>query len=149
MCLEAVKQTGGALQYIKNPTEEMCLEAVKQTGHALSMIKEPTEEMCLEAVKQTGGALSMIKEPTEEMCLEAVKQNINSVVHVKDMTDKIYKSFINHSPIFIQYIENPSIEFIIEQAKKDKRVLNLIDWDKIELEEVKRYKYDRFELLEI
>ena len=34
-CLEAVKQDGLVLQFIKNQTPEICLEAVKQNGMAL------------------------------------------------------------------------------------------------------------------
>jgi hypothetical protein len=33
--LEAVKQNGNALYYVKNQTEAVCLEAVKQDGFAL------------------------------------------------------------------------------------------------------------------
>ena len=34
-CLEAVKQDGWALQYVKEQTEDICLEAVKQNGCTL------------------------------------------------------------------------------------------------------------------
>jgi hypothetical protein len=36
--LEAVKQYGHALQYVKDQTPEICLEAVKQDGHALQYV---------------------------------------------------------------------------------------------------------------
>jgi hypothetical protein len=38
----------------------VCLEAVKQNGYALSYVKEQTEAVCLEAVKQNGYALSYV-----------------------------------------------------------------------------------------
>ena len=42
ICLEAVKQNGYALQYVKEQTLEICLEAVKQNGYALQYVKEQT-----------------------------------------------------------------------------------------------------------
>jgi hypothetical protein len=84
ICLEAVKQNGHALKYVKEQTEEMCLEAVKQNGFALMHVKEKTEEMCLEAVKKDGAALKYVKEQTEEMCLESVKQDENALKYVKE-----------------------------------------------------------------
>ena len=44
----------------KNCPKE-CLEAVKQDGHALRYVKEQTNEICLEAVKQNGRALQYVK----------------------------------------------------------------------------------------
>ena len=37
-CLEAVKQDGYALKYVKEQTEELCLEAVKQNEYALQYV---------------------------------------------------------------------------------------------------------------
>lgn len=37
--LEAVKQNGEAIQYIKNPSEQIQLFAVKQNGKAIKFIK--------------------------------------------------------------------------------------------------------------
>ena len=39
-CLEAVKQNGFALQYVKEQTSEICLEAVKQNELALRYVKD-------------------------------------------------------------------------------------------------------------
>ena len=36
--MEAVKQNGYALQYVKNQTEAICLEAIKQDGYALRYV---------------------------------------------------------------------------------------------------------------
>ena len=38
--LEAVKQDGYALRYVKEQTVEICLEAVKQNGYALQYVNE-------------------------------------------------------------------------------------------------------------
>ena len=60
---------------IDNQYKEVCLEAVKQNGEALEYVKEQTPEICIAAVKQNGDALQYVKEQTKEICLEAVKQN--------------------------------------------------------------------------
>ena len=41
-CLEAVKQYGLALEYVKEQTHEICLEAVKQKGRAFRFVKNQT-----------------------------------------------------------------------------------------------------------
>ena len=61
-CLEAVKQHGYALQYVKEQTPEICLEAVKKDGLALQYVKEQTKDICLEAVKKDGYALQYAKD---------------------------------------------------------------------------------------
>ena len=58
------------------------IEAVKQNGLALKYVKKQTNELCLEAVKQNGCALQYVKIQTSEICLEAVKQNINSLKYI-------------------------------------------------------------------
>ena len=59
-CLQAVKQDGNALQYVKIQTREICLQAVKQDGNALQYVKTQTREICLQAVKEDGNALQYI-----------------------------------------------------------------------------------------
>ena len=49
--MEAVKQDGYSLQYVKNQTDKICLEAVKQNGDALKYVKNQTYFVCLEAAK--------------------------------------------------------------------------------------------------
>ena len=77
--LKAVKQNGLAIQYIKNPTEEMKLEAVKQNGLAIKYINNPTEEMKLEAVKQNGLAILYIKNPNLHILLRSIKHKLLTI----------------------------------------------------------------------
>ena len=60
--------------------ETYCLEAVKQDGYALQYVKEQSEAVCMEAVKQNGDALRYVKEQTEAICLEAMRQNPEAYV---------------------------------------------------------------------
>jgi len=46
----------------KNLKGKEALEAVKQNGYALGFVKEQTEEICLEAIKQDGYALQYVNE---------------------------------------------------------------------------------------
>ena len=91
--LEAFKQDGSVLQYVKEQTPEICLEAVKQSGYALRYVKEQTPEICLEAVKEYGLALQYVKEQTPEICLEAVKQSgctlqyVDKAIFEADLSD--------------------------------------------------------------
>ena len=59
-CLEAVKQNGYDLQFVKQQDKEICLEAVKQNGLALRYVKQQDKEICLEAVKQNGYDLQFV-----------------------------------------------------------------------------------------
>ena len=43
-------------------TEAESLEAVKQDGYALEYVKEQTEAICLEAVMEDGDALKYVRE---------------------------------------------------------------------------------------
>ena len=52
---------------LKEQTLEICLEAVRQNGKALRFVREQTLEICLEAVSQNGYALEYVKEETPEI----------------------------------------------------------------------------------
>ena len=74
VCLEAVKNDGYALRYVKEQTEAVCLEAVKRNGDALQYVKEQTEAVCLEAVKNDGYALQYVSViDFLEICIKEVQ----------------------------------------------------------------------------
>ena len=75
--LEAVKQNGFALKFVKDQTPELCLEAVKQNGIALRYVRDQTPEICLEAVKQNGWALQFVKDQTSELFDRMLEENIS------------------------------------------------------------------------
>ena len=52
VCLEAVKNDGDALQYVKEQTEAVCLEAVKRNGYALQYVAViDILEICIKEVE--------------------------------------------------------------------------------------------------
>ena len=59
--LQAVKQNGYALLYVKDQTPDICREAVKEDGDALKYVKHQTPDICIEAIKQDGYALEYVK----------------------------------------------------------------------------------------
>ena len=69
--LEAVKQYGYALRYVKEQTEAICLEAVKENGDALRYVKEQIFKEELEMVLIGGLKFS------KATIAEALKEYIN------------------------------------------------------------------------
>jgi hypothetical protein len=57
------------LKFVKEQTEEICLEAVKQNGSSLQYVKEHliNEEMYLEVVEQAERALKFVNKLSEEI----------------------------------------------------------------------------------
>ncbi len=116
-CLEAVKQNGYALKYIKNPTYEICLAAVKQNGCSLKYVKDQTREICVAAVIQCGYALQFVKKQNDEICLSAVKQEGLSLMFVKKQNEEICLEAINENPESIKYVKKVS-NSIYEAVKR-------------------------------
>jgi hypothetical protein len=59
----------------ENPSEEVQLEAVKQDGFYIQYIRSPSEKIQLAAVKRNPFSIQFIENPSEEMQLEAVKKD--------------------------------------------------------------------------
>ena len=80
-----MKQCGWALVDVnaENRTPEICLEAVRQHGLALQYVRNQTDEICLAAVRQNGIALGCVICQTFEICMEAVKQNESAIYYVR------------------------------------------------------------------
>ena len=76
--LELIKKKPFAIDYIKNPSEDLQLEAVKQNGYAIEYIKNPTEKVQLEAVREIITSIRYIKNPTDKVIEEVVKKIINN-----------------------------------------------------------------------
>ena len=57
---EFLNEVGGKESDIVCYTKEEALEAVKQNGDALRYVKEQTSDICLEAVKLDGDALRYV-----------------------------------------------------------------------------------------
>ena len=105
ICIEAVKQYGFSLQYVKEQTSEICIEAVKQNGKALQFVKEQTSEICIQAINSNGLALQFVKEQTSEMCMEAVKKNGWALQYVKEQTSELCMEAVKQNSWALQYVK--------------------------------------------
>lgn len=66
--LEAIKEHGNAIEYIKNPSERVQLEAVKENALAIRHIKNPSEQVKLESVRIIHGLFNTLKiQPRKEL----------------------------------------------------------------------------------
>ena len=117
--LEAVKQNGSAIKYIKNPSEKVQLEAVKENGWAIEFIENPSEEVKLAAVKQRGFSIYYIKNPSEKIQLEAVKQRGWSIKYIENPSEKVQLEAVKQNGWAIQFIKNPSEEVKLETVKQN------------------------------
>ena len=81
---EFLEIVGGDKSQIVVHTEQQAIEAVKQNGHALQYVKDQSETICIEAVKRNGLALQYVKDQSETICIEAVKQNSYALRYVNE-----------------------------------------------------------------
>lgn len=147
ICMEAVKQDGLLLNYVKCKSESICLEAVKQNGNAFKFVPKnmhselllinvlkkcallqgidndlQTPLICLEAVKFNGLQLAYVNESliTEELCLEAVKNNGFALKYVpeKYKSEQVIKVSLLYSVYCLEYVENQTEELVLYALKK-------------------------------
>ena len=69
---------------LNNASEEVQLEAVKQNGCRIDYIKNPSLQVQLEAVKHNGRAIQYIENPSLEVQREAIKQNPFSIWYIEN-----------------------------------------------------------------
>jgi hypothetical protein len=118
-CILAMRRNGLAIQFIKDPSEEMKLEAVRQDGWAIRFIKDPSERVQLEAVRQDGYAIRFIKDPSEKMKLEAVRYDGRTIQFIKDPSEEMKLEAVRQYGSAIRYIKDPSERVQIEAVRQD------------------------------
>ena len=131
-CLQAVKQNGYALQFVKEQTVEMCLAAV-QYGWALRFVKEQTPEICLAAVKQSGNAFQFVKEQTVDICLAAVKQNGLALQDVKEQTAEICLAAVQQNGCALQYVNEQTMKICLAAVQQNGYALKFVDEQTVEI----------------
>ena len=126
LCMEAVKQTGMALQYIESPyqTEEMCLYAVNNDWQSLQYVKNQTHEICKTAIERSGKAIQHVKEPTPELCCAAL-ENDGGFVCIQSFPPDVCLMAVQKNSGFFQYIpaEKQSREVCEVAIYKDPHML--------------------------
>ena len=107
--LAAVQKYGPAIEYIKNPSEEVKLAAVQKTGWAIEYIPNPSENVKLAAVSQDGHAIQFISNPSEIIQLAAVQQDGHAIQFISNPSEIIQLAAIKRSRDSIYYILNNRI----------------------------------------
>lgn len=81
--LKAVKQSGYALQYVKEQDKEICLEAVKQDGDALQYVKEYYKEILeLKSVYMNAYIETFKEENVKEITIEELEKQYGCKVKI-------------------------------------------------------------------
>ena len=154
----AIEQRGWAIQYVKEPTEELQIMAVKKDYDSIKYIKEPSETVQVEAVKIKYDALRYIKNPCFKAEITAVKNNEAAINFIYDLDAEKMKAFLKANVLVIKYIvrkieKDDVIEVLKEVLSKDdvdeKYVRDFLkcssidkDSDKIDLDKILFiYKY--------
>ncbi|CCL32353.1 hypothetical protein BN174_4070001 [Clostridioides difficile E15] len=136
ICIEAVKQNGLSLQYVKEQLDEICIEAVKNYGNALKLVKEQTGEICMNAVKNDGLVLKYVKwdelkgkflkEQAEKICMEAVKQNGWALKYVKEQTEEICLEAVKQDGLAIKFVKEQTKGICSKAISQDRRSIRYI-----------------------
>ena len=79
MIIEALSQSGWAIQYVEQPSEDLQIMAVKASYESLQYIKNASDKVKLEALKKSYLALRYIENPSLAMKSLAIKQNIQAM----------------------------------------------------------------------
>ena len=79
-CLKALSISINCLKYMDSPSLKVQYAALaRHDGMAIEYIKNPSEEIQLKVVNINGRLIKHIDNPTEDVVLAAVKQNKNSI----------------------------------------------------------------------
>ena len=90
-CLEAVRENGRNLKYIKNQTPEICIEALKECPYVFSYVRNQTPEICELAVKLAVHNFDYVRNPTFDLFCLAMK---DVEVDREELEDFFYNSYI-------------------------------------------------------
>lgn len=124
--LVEVKRYKYAIEYLKDPSEEVKLAAVEQEGDLIVHIENPSEKVQLIAVKQRGYVIRHIKNPSVKVQLTAVKRHGCAITHIKNPSREVQLASLEQDPRAIGYIENPSEEMQLIAVRMNGDTLYLI-----------------------
>jgi len=105
-CVDAVKENGYLIRYIKNPKYELYELAVRSRPLALRYLPNPSVEMCFTAVRACPEALKYVDRQTYDLCLLAVEKDGTVLKYVQNQTDELCRIAINSRPDAYQYVKN-------------------------------------------
>lgn len=121
-CWLSINKNPDALNFIRNPTNEMVAFCLKKSGYLIGILdeKEITDEMKHIAIESHPDSIAMIRQ-TEELVWKAIKLDPSSICHIKNPTIEMYRYVIDVDPEVLVELEHPlknlSEEEIIEIYK--------------------------------
>lgn len=104
--LIAVKKQGSTLQYFKDTSDKVKLEAIKTNGWSIQYVTKPSDEMKELSIKRKPRAIKYIKNPSEKLQLLAVVQDGKAIAYIKNPTAKVQFISLKQSVLNAEYIEN-------------------------------------------
>ncbi len=104
VALEAVKNSGHAIMFAPEQTEEICRAAVEDSPYAISYIKNPSEEVCWEAINRIPATISYFKNPTSEMMVHVLSKRPSLLSDIKDPTIEACEEAVFHAPSAMAYV---------------------------------------------
>lgn len=132
LCIEAVKRTPDALQFVNDQRFGIALAAVRQDGMALRFVRNHTPKICREAVQQDFRAIRYVKEPllTPELCLFAVQKNGSAIFHIKEAmrTPELCLTAIIHKVELFKIYDkaHQTLEICLEAVKQNSEAIKWI-----------------------
>jgi hypothetical protein len=89
----ALTETGFAIKYIKNPSDEECQLAIQDEGdlYALKHIHNPSHHLLKKAVQKNGLIIQIIKDPSEEICKLAVENIGYAIKFIPNPSEEVKK----------------------------------------------------------
>jgi len=122
-CLNAVRQNGNILKYIRNQTKEMVITAILQNGNALEYVKEQTYDICLIAVKNYGRAIKFVRNQTKELCLIAVRANGFNIQHIVDQTEELCIEAVKKYGNALPYVQVQTLAICKAAVKQNRETI--------------------------
>ncbi|MGL5694633.1 MAG: hypothetical protein ACRCXA_11190, partial [Peptostreptococcaceae bacterium] len=113
-------QAGWAIQYAKNPSEDLQLLAVRKNYDSIKYIKEPYESVQKEAVKISYDALKYIKSPSFDVELAAINNDIAAINYIDELDKYKVKKFLKENILVIRYtlklINKEELEEVLKEV---------------------------------
>lgn len=120
-----VKDYGGNVRHIKNPSEKVQLAAVRNPSflaNGIDGIKNPSEKIQLEAINYVDNVKELlrgIKNPTVKVIITAIKKGGNNVLtYVKNPSKEVLEFLLEEDPSSLKYFKNISEDFQFKMIKQ-------------------------------
>jgi hypothetical protein len=130
MCKIAVSKNGYNLKYINSKflTEELQILAIQNCGSAMQFIKNPSNELKEVAIISDPRAIQFIKNPEDDLKILVVKNLIDPGLQwVFKQTQRICLIAVKHNYLNLKYVQKKNFSICKAAVLKDPRALAFVD----------------------